>query len=61
MDGLFGEISAAAQAMGLDGSDMGANPAAAAFNAYAQESQPEAGKRSEQYSDAELMQIYQKI
>ena len=40
MDGLFGEISAAAQAMGLDGSGMGHNPAAAAFNPYAQEAQP---------------------
>ena len=33
MDGLFGEISAAASAMGLEGN--GVNPAAAAFNPYA--------------------------
>lgn len=59
MDGLFGEISAAAQAMGLDGSQMGQKAAATGFNPYATD-QPE-GKRSEAYSDAELMQLYQKI
>ena len=39
MDGLFGEISAAAQAMGLDGSGMGQNPAAAAFSPFAEDTQ----------------------
>ena len=69
MDGLFGEISAAANAMGMGGGPM--QSPTANLNPYASEEpdmrpQPgmqgmEGDKPSEAFSDLQLMEIYEKI
>lgn len=60
MDGLFGEVSQAAKAMNMG--DMGG--AQTGFNPYASEQAGADGEQkrpSAEYSDAELMQIYENI
>ncbi len=57
MDGLFGEISSAAKAMNIGGLDQSNSTN---FNPYAGESS-EQKRPSADYTDAELMQIYENI
>ena len=57
-DALFGEISAAAKAMGLDGTGK-----ATGFNPYAnnEREKVKGARSSADYTDEELLQIYQNI
>lgn len=57
MDGLFGEISSAAKAMNMGGPDQSHTTN---FNPYASDDK-EQKRPSADYTDAELMQIYENI